>query len=301
MHVKVRALLPRATPGAARLATTWNEPVTDISVRFWGTRGSVACAGRETERYGGNTSCVEVRCGDRLFIFDAGTGLRLLGNALVESASPVEADIFLSHCHLDHISGLPFFAPCYRASSRLRLWAGNLLPEFELEQVLGMLIAEPFFPAGVAILAAGIEFQDFRVGDLLRPHDAVTLRTAPLNHPGRATGYRLDHDGRSIAYVTDTEHCPGRLDQNVLGLAKGVDLLIYDSSYTDEEFPARIGRGHSTWQEGVRIAEAAGARTLAIFHHDPEHDDRFLDRVAAEAAAMRPGTIVAADGMTLAI
>jgi phosphoribosyl 1,2-cyclic phosphodiesterase len=236
-----------------------------------------------------------------LFIFDAGTGLRPLGNALIQRTPPVEADIFLSHCHFDHISGLPFFAPCYRASSRLRLWAGNLLPEFELEQVLGMLMAEPLFPTGVAILEAGIEFQDFRAGDLLQPHDAVTLRTAPLNHPGRATGYRLEHDGRSIAYVTDTEHRPGQPDRHVLGLAEGVDLLIYDSNYTDEEFPARVGRGHSTWQEGARLAEAAGARTLAIFHHDPEHDDRFLDRVAAEAAAMRPGTIVAADGMTLAI
>ena len=275
--------------------------MTDISVRFWGTRGSIACAGRETERYGGNTSCVEVRCGARLFVFDAGTGLRPLGNALIQNTPPVEADIFLSHCHFDHISGLPFFAPCYRTSSRLRLWAGNLLPEFELEQVLGMLMAEPLFPAGVAILEADIEFQDFRAGDLLRPHDAVTLRTAPLNHPGRATGYRLEHAGRSIAYVTDTEHRPGQPDRHVLGLAEGVDLLIYDSNYTDEEFTARIGRGHSTWQEGVRLAEAAGVRTLAIFHHDPEHDDRFLDRVAAEAAAMRPGTIVAADGMTLAI
>jgi phosphoribosyl 1,2-cyclic phosphodiesterase len=275
--------------------------VNDISVRFWGTRGSIACSGRETERYGGNTSCVEVRCGDRLLIFDAGTGLRPLGNALIQRTSPVEADIFLSHCHFDHISGLPFFAPCYRASSRLRLWAGNLLPEFELEQVLGMLTAEPLFPSRAATLDAGIEFRDFRAGDLLQPHDAVTLHTAPLNHPGRATGYRLEYDERSIAYVTDTEHRPGRPDRNVLGLAEGVDLLIYDSNYTDEEFPARIGRGHSTWQEGVRLAEAAGARGLAIFHHDPEHDDRFLDRVAAEAAAMRPGTIVAADGMTLAI
>jgi phosphoribosyl 1,2-cyclic phosphodiesterase len=207
----------------------------------------------------------------------------------------------LSHCHIDHISGLPFFAPCYLPTGRLRLWAGNLLPDRRIEQVLRTMMAEPLFPTGIETFKASVEFRDFRAGVVLQPHPDVTLRTAVLNHPGRATGYRLEYGGRAIAYVTDTEHRPGQLDRNVLELAAGADLMIYDGNYTDDEWPSRVGWGHSTWQEGVRLAEAANAKALAIFHHDPEHDDRFLDRVAAEASARRPGTVVAAEGMVLSI
>src|SRR6266851_1591806 len=241
--------------------------VAAITVRFWGVCGSIACPGIEHARYGGNTACVEVRCGDRVFIFDAGTGARALGHALVRTG-PVDTDIFLSHCHIDHISGLPFFAPSYSPMSRIRLWAGNLLPEYRIEKVLRTMMNEPLFPAPVEAFTAKIEFRDFRAGDVLQPYEGVALRTAMLNHPGRAAG---------------------------------VDLMIYDGNYTDEEWPARIGWGHSTWQEGVRLAEAANAKSLVIFHHDPDHDDRFLDRVAAEAGVRRAGTLVAIEGMTIAI
>jgi phosphoribosyl 1,2-cyclic phosphodiesterase len=252
-------------------------------------------------RYGGNTACVEVRCGDRLLIFDAGTGLRLLGNALVQAAASAHADIFLSHCHIDHIAGLPFFAPCFLSNSQIRLWAGNLLPERALAQVARMVMSDPLFPSAAGMFKANIKFRDFHSGEGLRPHPGITLTTAPLNHPGRATGYRLEYGGRSIAYITDTEHRPGQLDQHVVALADGVDLMIYDCNYTDEEFPARTGWGHSTWQEGIRILAAAGAKRLAIFHHDPDHDDEFLDGVKAQATARHPGTVVAAEGLILHI
>src|SRR5229473_3567300 len=142
--------------------------VAAITVRFWGVRGSIACPGIEHARYGGNTACVEVRCGDRVFIFDAGTGARALGHALVRTG-PVDTDIFLSHCHIDHISGLPFFAPSYSPMSRIRLWAGNLLPEYRIEKVLRTMMNEPLFPAPVEAFTAKIEFRDFRaVADRLR-------------------------------------------------------------------------------------------------------------------------------------
>jgi phosphoribosyl 1,2-cyclic phosphodiesterase len=275
--------------------------VVDLSVHFWGVRGSIPCPGHRTARYGGNTACVEVRCGDRLLIFDAGTGLRGLGNSLVQTAGSVRADIFLSHCHIDHIAGLPFFAPCYLPASQLRVWAGNLLPERALAQVARMVMSDPLFPSAPAMFKANIKFRDFHSGEVLKPHPDIVLRTVPLNHPGGATGYRLEYGHRSIAYITDTEHQPGRLDAHVLALAEGVDLMIYDCNYTDEQFAARAGWGHSTWQEGVRIAKAARAETLAIFHHDPDHDDDFLDRVGAEARALHPGTVVAAEGMALRI
>jgi len=273
--------------------------VAEISVRFWGVRGSIACPEPATARYGGNTSCVEVRCGDRLLVFDGGTGLRPLGKALVDGGAVTDADVFFSHCHIDHVVGLPFFAPCYVPSTVLRLWTGNLLPEYRIEQILRRMMAEPLFPIGFGTLKADIQFHDFRAGQVLRPHPEVTLRTAPLNHPGGATGYRLEHASRAIAYVTDTEHRPGQLDQNVLWLAHGADVMIYDCNFTDDEFPSYVGWGHSTWQEGVRIANAAGVKTLVMYHHDPDHDDAFLDRVAAEAEKLRPGTIVASEGLTM--
>jgi phosphoribosyl 1,2-cyclic phosphodiesterase len=275
--------------------------VTDFLVRFWGVRGSIACPEPGTARHGGNTACVEVRCGDRLLIFDAGTGIRPLGKTLAGSGTATRADIFLSHFHLDHIIGLPFFVPCYEPAAVLRLWAGSLLPGFRIEQILRRMMAEPLFPIGFDALEAQIEFHDFRAGDVLQPHPDVTIRTAPLKHPGRATGYRVEYGNRAVAYVTDTEHVSGQLDENVLTLAHDADVLIYDCNFTDDELLRHRGWGHSTWQEGVRIARVAAVKTLAMFHHDPEHDDDFLDRVAAQARELHARTIVASEGVTLVV
>lgn len=280
--------------------------MTGMLVRFWGVRGSVTCPGAATVRYGGNTACIEVRCGDRLVILDAGSGLRPFGLALGRGeegpgtpAAPLDADIFLSHCHLDHVWGLPFFQPAYKPGTRLRIWAGHLLPDYTLAEAIARLVGTPLFPGGGDFFRADITFHDFLCGETLTPHPGLTLRTGPLQHPGGGTGYRLEHGGATLAYVTDTEHRPGGLDPVVLGLAADADLLIYDCTYTDAEYPAHAGRGHSTWQHGVRLAEAAGAKRLAIFHHDPSHDDPTLDRIAREAEALRPGTLVAAEGLTL--
>lgn len=270
----------------------------DFSVRFWGVRGSIACPGPATVRYGGNTSCLEVRCGGRLFIFDAGTGLRGLGNSLIGNG-PVDAELYLTHTHFDHICGLPFFAPLYSAGNRIRLAAGHLQPETDLRQVLMEMMIAPLFPIPPTAFKADVEFTDFSMGDVLSPGGGVTIRTAPLNHPNRATGYRIDYGGRSICYVTDTEHEDGKRDGDILGLIGGADLVIYDSTYSDDEYPRYRGYGHSTWQEGLRLVDAAGAKTLVIFHHDPSHDDGHMDGIAAAAEKLRPGTVVAREGMVL--
>ncbi len=270
-------------------------------IRFWGVRGSVPCPGTATARYGGNTACVEVRCGDRLLVFDAGTGLRVLGTSLAQEATNVQADIFLSHFHSDHICGLPFFAPAYSPGSQIRLWAGSLLPDRRLSQVAHAVMSEPLFPGASGMFKANITYRDFHAGQVLQPDVGIIIRTAPLNHPGGATGYRVEFGNRAVAYISDTEHRPGELDEQVMALARGADLMIYDGNFTDEEFAMRTGWGHSTWQEGVRILVAAGAKRLAIFHHDPDHDDAFLDAVKAQAAGRHPGAIVAAEGMTLEI
>jgi phosphoribosyl 1,2-cyclic phosphodiesterase len=268
-----------------------------MSVKFWGVRGSIPCPGAGTARYGGNTPCVEIRCGEHILIFDAGTGIRPLGNALAGAAPGADFDILLSHCHIDHVVGLPFFAPLFVKEQLVRVWAGNLRPACGVEDAVRKLLGFPFFPLQVEALLATVEFRDFHAGDTIEIRSGVTLRTAPLNHPGGATGYRIEHGGRSVAYITDIEIGNGPIDPAVLALARDVELMILDATYTDEELPSHIGWGHSSWQQGIRLADAAGARKLCLFHHDPDHDDNAMDAIARAANAARPGTVAASEGL----
>jgi len=271
----------------------------DILIRFWGVRGTIACPGLKTVQFGGNTACVEVRCGQRMVIFDGGTGLRELGHYLLRESAPVNADIFYSHCHSDHVCGLPFFLPCYSQETFLRLWAGNLTHRDRLDDAISRLMSPPLFPTGMEVIKANLEFRHFSVGSALSPQPGIVLQTKLLNHPGGATGYRLEYKTRSLAYITDTEHSSSGLDKNVLSLAANADIMIYDCNYTECEYRNRAGWGHSTWEQGVRLANAASAKVLVIFHHDPGHDDAFMNAVATEASKARPGTLVAKEGMIL--
>jgi len=270
-----------------------------VSVRYWGVRGTLPSPGPGTVRYGGNTPCVEVRCGKHMIILDAGTGLRVLGNSLMNAKSAVDADIFLSHCHIDHMEGLPYFAPAFVHGNRLRLWAGNLQPVYRLEDIVRRVISPPLFPIEVEILKAAMEYRDFKAGDVLRPRPDVTISTAPLDHPDGATGYRIEYAGRSVAYITDTESRYDNYIGNITSLARGADLMIFDCTYTEEELISRAGWGHSTWQQGVHIADAAGARVFCLFHHDPDRDDSALDTLAGAVDAARAGTIVAREGLVV--
>ena len=232
-----------------------------MSVRFWGVRGSIACPGPGTARYGGNTPCVEIRCGEHVLIFDAGTGIRPLGNTLVQSGNSNGFDILLSHCHIDHVVGLPFFAPLFAEDQRCPSLGGQSAADLQRRgrcpkaHELSALSASD---RGVAGHASNSAISAPATRSTLRP--GVTLRTAPLNHPGGATGYRIDHGGRSVAYITDVEIGDGPIDPALLALAKGVDLLILDTTYTDEELPSHVGWGHSSWQQGIRLADAARCR-----------------------------------------
>lgn len=275
-------------------------PQSDVSIRFWGVRGSIPCPGAETVRYGGNTSCVEIRCGRHLMIFDGGSGLRPLGKALVAGGRPVDLDLFYSHTHFDHIVGLPFFAPAYSAGTRIRVWAGHLKSAGSgIKAVLEQMMAAPLFPIPIDVFTARLDFRDFTAGETLIPHSNVKLLTAPLNHPDGATGYRVEFAGKAIAYITDTEHRPGQDDPEVLRLMQGADVAIYDCTYTDEEYPRHRHWGHSTWEEGVRLAKEAGVKQFVIYHHDPSHTDAVMDQIAADAAKAYPGAIVAHEGMLL--
>ncbi|MGD0106649.1 MAG: MBL fold metallo-hydrolase [Rhodopila sp.] len=274
------------------------RPALDVAdrsmrLRFWGVRGGIATPGFETARYGGNTACVELRCGPHLLILDAGTGLRNLGQKLAAARGAVVADLLISHTHLDHICGLPFFQPHFDPSTRLRIWGGHLPRGGDLAQAFVTSWSPPLMPDLSSAFQASVRYESFASGDSFTLHPGLTVKTVPLRHPGGATGYRIEWAGRSVAYVTDTEHPADGIDAAVAKLIDGADLMLYDASYTDAEYAARVGWGHSTWQEAIKLADAAGVGKLILFHHDPSHSDEFLDAIAEAAADRRPGTEVA--------
>jgi len=271
----------------------------EFLVRFWGVRGSIATPGAATARYGGNTSSIEVRCGGRLLLLDAGTGIRVLGARLLAEA-PLDADLLFTHTHFDHVCGLPFFKPFFQPQNSFRLWAGHLGGGMTLQRVLREFMMAPLFPVPPEVFKATMEYRDFHAGETLTPASGVTVRTAVLNHPDGATGYRIEYGGKSLCYVTDTEHVPGTPDKNVLGLIQGADIVIYDCMYTDEEYArSYVGWGHSTWQEAVRLCKPAGVKQLVVFHHDPDHDDDKLDAIGRAVAAAMPGALMAREGLEL--
>ncbi len=270
----------------------------DFFVQFWGVRGSIPCPGGDMVRYGGNTSCLEIRCGSYILILDGGTGLRLFDHSR-SGAGPLDADVLFTHTHLDHICGWPYFTSLLDPQSTINVWCGHLLPDHTIEQILGGLLSEPFMPVQNQGIRARIDYRDFTAGETLKPRSGVTLHTALLNHPQGATGYRVEFGGKSICYITDTEHQPGKPDRKIIRLIEGADVVIYDSTYTDEEFPDHVTWGHSTWQEGVRLCDAAHVGQFVVFHHDPDHDDSFMDGIAEDIERARPGSLVACEGMVL--
>jgi phosphoribosyl 1,2-cyclic phosphodiesterase len=271
-----------------------------FDVKFWGVRGSIACAGANYVKYGGNTSCIEMKVGDHRIILDAGTGLRNAGQTFLKEKS---GDIFLllSHTHWDHINGFPFFIPAYNPEWNIHVKAGHLKDKGGIEAVLSAQMDNPMFPVPLDAMQAKINYDDFRAGESLDLYSDITVRTAPLNHPNDATAYRIDYNGHSAVYITDTEHVLGELDQNILGIIEGADLVIYDSTYTEKEWPAKVGWGHSTWNQGMRLCQEANVKRLAIFHHDPDHEDAFMDRLAVEAEAAWDANFVAREGMVVSL
>jgi len=269
-----------------------------LAVKFWGVRGSIACPSPQHVVYGGNTSCLEVFAGDHRIIMDAGTGIRLLGQEFMRD-NVRKGLLLLTHSHWDHINGFPFFGPAFMANSEFTIAAGHLIDNGGIESVLSSQMANPTFPVPLEALQAELRFQDFRAGDKWELSGGVKIITAPLNHPNGATGYRVEYGGKSMCYVTDTEHVVGKPDERVLALIEGADLVVYDCTYTDEEFPKFIGWGHSTWQEGVRLCKMAKAKQFAIFHHDPNHNDTFMHQVEIDARKMWTGALVAREQMIL--
>lgn len=269
-----------------------------LLVKFWGVRGSIPVSGPEFLHYGGNTACIELRCGGHTLFLDAGSGLRPAGETL-RAAGPTDIDLFFTHSHYDHIIGFPFFMPIYDRESRITVWSGHLAGRMTTRQMLTEFMLPPWFPAKLDMCKANITCNDFVSGDTLQPRKGITVRTGSLNHPGGCIGYRIEWGGRAIALISDTEHEPGELDPAVLELIEGADLVIYDCTYLEAEMQIKRGYGHSTWQEGVKLCEAAGARSLALFHHDPRRTDDQLKAIERQAKEAFAGAFAARDGQEL--
>jgi phosphoribosyl 1,2-cyclic phosphodiesterase len=238
--------------------------------------------------------------GERL-IFDGGTGLRILGESMV-SEMPVQAHLFFTHSHWDHIQGFPFFVPAFVKGNRFSIYALPSPNGATIKQRLHDQMLHPNFPVPLQIMQANLQFYDIEIGDTVKLGE-VTIETARLNHPGEAVGYRVNWRGLSACYITDTEHFPDRLDENVLRLSHQADVVIIDTTYTDEEYYdekcSKVGWGHSTWQEAIKIAKAAQVKQLVLFHHDPSHDDTFLDRLGEQATSAFPNSILAREGLEI--
>lgn len=269
-------------------------------VRFWGVRGSVPVSGREFQRYGGNTACIEMRCGPHTMIFDAGSGFRPAGASLAERGVD-DFDIFFTHCHYDHILGFPFFAPLYKPTYQISVWSGHLAGIMTTREMLKAFMRPPWFPVPLDICHANITCNDFRAGDVLAPREGVTLRTGNLNHPGNCIGYRVEWAGKAVALISDTEHIPGILDPNVLSLIENADLVIYDANFVEDEMDRYRGWGHSTWQQGIKLCEAAGAKKLALFHHDKSRTDKQMGVIERSAHKQFGGAFAARDGLVVDI
>lgn len=273
-----------------------------MHIRFWGVRGSIASPGPSTAMIGGNTSCVEVTLGGRTFIFDAGTGLRALGQDLLARATKeAEVTMLLSHFHWDHIQGLPFFVPAYVPDFGLRI-IGGTHDGSTLRAALESQMQAPGFPVSFQDLSARIDLHSVRTGQTIVDGD-VEISVLKLNHPGGSYGYRLRHEGTSVVYATDTEHF-ACVDPAVRRFAEGADVLIYDAQYTPEEYagvsgPSRVGWGHSTYVSATELAKAAGVGELVLFHHDPSRDDDGVLGIEEKARVLFSPTRAAREGASL--
>jgi phosphoribosyl 1,2-cyclic phosphodiesterase len=287
-----------------------------LTVRFWGTRGSIPSPGPQTVRYGGNTPCVELRTSDGwLIILDAGTGIRELGRKLLANANgrPVEGDVFLTHAHWDHIQGLPFFAPIFQAGNHFTIWGSKTLAT-SVDRVVRDQMSPVVFPVSFEELAARIDFREVTAGRSEGQGYEVTALN--VRHPGGALGYRFRESGGggTIAYISDNELNPlakydmgdGWRDELVEFL-RDTDVLVHDTMYTVEEYEQHRGWGHSTYSDAVDLALDAGVSKLVFFHHKPERTDDEVDRRVddcREAVARRGGKleiVAAAEGLSLVL
>jgi phosphoribosyl 1,2-cyclic phosphodiesterase len=278
-------------------------------IKFWGVHGSLPRPGPTTLKYGGNTPCIEVRCGKVFIIFDAGSGIREMGEDLIRnntgsdnSPQKLTAHIFFSHLHWDHVQGFPFFAPAFVKGNKFHLYGGYGL-DMTIRRMMSNQMSEPNFPLTLDNLGAGLVFHDIQPGTSLEIEDVI-VRTHKLNHPGGSLGYRVEWQGKSLVYASDNE-IDNEIDPSMINFAFETDVLIHDGMFTPQQYLGLVDRmsrkswGHSTWEGAVATAKASHAKRLILFHHG--NNDRITGEIEMNAQAEFPSTISAYEGMELRI
>lgn len=271
-----------------------------MKINFWGVRGSLPTPGADFNKYGGNTSCVELEVNGKTIIFDMGSGMKNLGNYLIKK-NIKNFTILISHFHYDHTCGLPFFGPAYDPNTKFKVFSGILPTRSKTLKVLDSQISSPSFPITIKDFNAEIKYKDFEVGKEFLLDEGLIIKTMRLNHPDGAVGYRVEHKDKSVCYITDHEHQVGVVNHELVNFVKNSDALIYDSTYDDKQFDAYIGWGHSTWQEGGRLAERAAVKKLFIFHHNPDNDDKKMSEIELLSRQTNKNFFVAKEGMCVKI
>jgi len=252
--------------------------------------------------YGGNTSCIEVRTdSNQILVFDGGTGIRLLGDALERefAGAPINAHILFSHFHLDHIQGIPFFRPLYDARNHFTFYfAGRREANLVMDALRGMM-ANPYFPVDMSHLPCSLDYVDVLEGTF----DVADTRilVLPLNHPQGCVGYRIMQNGKVISYCTDVEHGVAWSDKNIKRLAKDADCFIVDAQYTPEELPEYSGWGHSSWYQAIQTGIEVGVKCIALYHHDPYHVDADIDKIQSDAIKIYSNVIAAREGLEITV
>lgn len=258
-------------------------------VTFWGCHGTLPVPGPDTIRYGGNTNCVTVKLRNNLFIFDAGTGIKVLSNALIaEDHFPMTAKIFISHPHYDHINGLPFFAPLYMKGNKFEIFGANQR-DMSFEQVIADQMDSVYFPVTMKEFTSQVIFHPLTAAEKIQ-FGEVTIKTMFLNHPGSCLGFKLEYKGKIFCYITDNElyledapaYNPYEVER-LIDFIQNADLAIIDSTYSDEMYLKKVGWGHSSVSRVVDIADKAHVKLLCLFHHDPDDTDVFIDQKLKQA------------------
>ncbi len=281
-------------------------PQNAAKLSFWGVRGSTPTVDRATWRYGGNTPCLELVAPDgSQFILDCGTGLRMLGNrwAQTYAGQSLEAHIFVTHYHWDHIQGIPFFAPLYAPQNRFHFYSfrSKFLGPNSLKQVFETQMAHPYFPVDLSAMSAAREFSEVSGGDRLEIN-GTRITACWLNHPQGCLGFRFETSAGTVVYATDNEPGVPKLDWSLRELAEGADIFINDAQYTPEQLATtRKGWGHSSWLEGVKVAQEAGAGNLVLFHHDPDSNDKTVDGILRDARQKFESVWAASEGMVMTL
>lgn len=274
-----------------------------MKVSFYGTRGSISVSEPEFSKFGGNTSCLLLTFDTgRIGILDAGTGIRKLGQDILANGIGQYDNILigLSHTHWDHIHGFPFFKPAYDPKRHFTLaLSGKERRSTNLESVFATQMQREYFPVSLSDMGAQISFWQPETSEVTTA-SGIRVRTSRHNHPGGAYGYRIAEGSKTLVYCTDVEHGKS-IDPNVVALARDADLLIHDAQYTPKELLQKRGWGHSSWEQAIEVALQANVRQLALFHHDPEHDDRFLLGVEKECQRLFANSVIAREGQVITL